>query len=118
EYGKIQLIGELAEAAPTITNLLDTLQKERGSSGGFLNTEAIVRATGEDGAARRQTFVNALRGQRPETDKAIAAWQQRMTELLPRHAGSKFARDIESARAKIADLTAVRSRIDSFSITQ
>src|SRR5262249_9008579 len=117
EYLRIQQIADIAEAVPTITLLLDSLQKERGSSGGLLNNDLIVRA-GEADAARAQTFVDILRTQRPETDKAIAAWQQRMAELLPRHAGSKFARDIESARAKLVDLPSIRSRIDAKTIKQ
>ena len=46
-------------------------------------------------------------------DKALATWQQRTAELARQHAGSKLARDIDGAKAKLANLTGMRSSMDS-----
>jgi methyl-accepting chemotaxis protein len=115
EYSKIEQIADLAEATPTITNFIHELQKERGSSGGLLNNDLLMKA-GEADAARGQTFVTALRDQRPVVDKARAEWEQRMGEFQRQHAGSKFARDIEAARSKLAELPAMRAKIDALSV--
>jgi len=68
EYTKADEIAEIAIAVPTITALVHELQKERGSSMGFVHNKGA------------QTFTDALRNQRPIVDKAIATWQQRMSE--------------------------------------
>jgi methyl-accepting chemotaxis protein len=100
DYSSMKQIAELADAAPSITGLADELQKERGSSLGFINSKG-------------QSFADALRGQRPLVDKALATWQQRAGELARLHPGSKLARDIEAAKSKLANLAGTRSTIDS-----
>src|SRR5712692_485253 len=100
-YSSSSQIAELAEAAPTITNLIHELQKERGAAVGFVNS-------------RGQSFADALRSQRPLVDQAVATWQQRIATLAKLHVGSKFARDVEAAKSKLADLAGTRSSIDSF----
>src|SRR6266481_7318144 len=84
DYASAAQIAELADATPSITSLVHELQKERGSSVGFIN-------------AKGQSFADALRGQRPVVDKALKAWQQRAAELARLHPGSKLARDIDGA---------------------
>jgi hypothetical protein len=101
ESTKIGEIAEIAAAVPTITGLVHELQKERGSSMGFLNGKGA------------QSFADALRNQRPVVDKAMATWQQRMGEFSQRYAGSKVARDIDAAKAKLGVLAATRSSVDS-----
>jgi methyl-accepting chemotaxis protein len=101
DYSKAEQIAVLAEAMPAITALIHELQKERASSVGFVNS-------------RGQSFADAVRSDRPASDRALAAWQERIVALARVHAGSKFARDVESAKAKLADLSAMRSSIDSF----
>jgi methyl-accepting chemotaxis protein len=101
EYTKIDEIAEIAATVPTTTALVHELQKERGSSMGFLNGKGA------------QSFADALRNQRPVVDKAAAAWQQRMAEFAQRYAGSKVARDIDGAKTKLAGLAALRAKVDS-----
>src|SRR5215510_6160780 len=69
-YTKANDVLLVAEEAQTITNLIHELQKERGSSAGFIN-----------GKGQIQSFTDALRSQRPVVDKALATWQQRITEI-------------------------------------
>jgi methyl-accepting chemotaxis protein len=101
EYTKTEEIAEIAAAVPTITALVHELQKERGGSMGSLNSKGA------------QSFRDALSSQRPVVDKAIAAWQQRMSEFVQRYAGSKVARDIEGAKAKLNGLSGIRGGVDS-----
>ena len=105
DYSSAAEIVEVADAAPTITGLVHELQKERGSSIGFVN-------------AKGQSFGDALRAQRLIVDKAQATWQQRMAELAQRYPGSKLARDIDGAKAKLASLASLRAGIDSLSAKQ
>src|SRR4051812_28570801 len=53
----------VAEEAQTITNLIHEVQKERGSSAGYINGQGKV-----------QSFTDALRTQRPVVDKALGIW--------------------------------------------
>jgi HAMP domain-containing protein len=100
DYSGMEQVAEIADATPSITGLIHELQKERGSSIGFVNSKG-------------QSFADVLRGQRQVVDKALATWQQRTAELARQHAGSKLARDIDGAKAKLANLTGMRSSMDS-----
>lgn len=55
----------LIEVAPLISGLIHELQKERGSSVGFVSSKG-------------QALAEALRDQRPATDKALTSFRQRM----------------------------------------
>src|SRR5262249_53438661 len=80
EYTKADQIAEIAATVPTITALVHELQKERGSSMGYVHSKG-----------KQATFVHALRNQRPVVDKKVADWQQRTAEFAQRYAGSKIA---------------------------
>jgi methyl-accepting chemotaxis protein len=103
DLSSMEQVAEIADATPSITGLVHELQKERGSSIGFINSKG-------------QSFADVLRGQRPLVDKALATWQQRTAELARLHAGSKLARDIDGARAKLANLAGMRSSMDSLAV--
>src|SRR4051794_4355425 len=105
DYSSAAQIAELADATPSITALVHELQKERGSSMGFFT-------------AKGQAFGDALRAQRPAVDKALTAWQSRMTELAQRYPGSKLARDIDAAKTKLGSLASMRANIDSLGAKQ
>jgi methyl-accepting chemotaxis protein len=104
ESTKIAEIADIAAAVPSITSLVHELQRERGSSMGFVTGKGA------------QSFADALRSQRPVVDKAMSMWQQRMGEFVQRYAGSKVARDIEGAKSKLASLANTRSGVDSLSL--
>jgi methyl-accepting chemotaxis protein len=103
DLSSMEQVAEIADATPSITGLVHELQKERGSSIGFINSKG-------------QSFADVLRGQRPLVDKALATWQQRTAELARLHAGSKLARDIDGAGAKLANLAGMRSSMDSLAV--
>jgi methyl-accepting chemotaxis protein len=100
-YSKAKEVAVVSEEALTITNLIHELQKERGSSAGFLNSKG-----------QAQSFTAALQSQRPVVDKMLAAWQQRLTEVAAMHVGSKFSRDVDAAKAKLVNLASTRGNID------
>jgi methyl-accepting chemotaxis protein len=102
EYNKIDEIADIAATVPTITALVHEIQKERGSSMGYVHSKG-----------KQATFVDALRNQRPIVDKKATEWQQRTAEFVQRYAGSKIARDIDGARTKLAGLSALRTKVDS-----
>jgi len=103
-YSKIESIATVAQAAPTISAAVHELQRERGMSAGFINSKG-------------KQFADALRGQRPLTDAALAKWQKQGAEFAGANAGTKFARDIEGAQAQLADLSKTRAAADQFSLT-
>src|SRR5712671_4575946 len=105
-YSKAKEVAVVSEEALTITNFIHELQRERGSSAGFLNSKG-----------KAQSFIDALRNQRPIVDKMFATWQQRLTEVAALHAGTKFARDVDAAKAKLASLATTRANIDRVAMT-
>jgi methyl-accepting chemotaxis protein len=104
EFASAESIAVVAEAAPMIASLVHELQKERGASAGFINSKG-------------QSFADTLRDQRPATDKMLATSRQRMADLIKSNAGTKFARDLESAMSKLERLQATRGSVDGFAIT-
>jgi methyl-accepting chemotaxis protein len=102
-WTRTEEIAAIAEEAPSLTNLIHELQKERGATAGFINSKG-------------QSFGDALRNQRPMVDKTIATWHQRMDNFSRQHADSKLARDLNAAGAKLAGLAATRASIDALSI--
>ncbi|HZP74920.1 MAG TPA: methyl-accepting chemotaxis protein [Pseudolabrys sp.] len=92
-----------ADAAPLIAGFVHELQKERGVSGGFINSKGAAMA-------------DALRSQRGETDKAAANWP-RVIEKAQAVGGSQFAEQIAAITPKIAELRDMRAKIDALSAT-
>jgi methyl-accepting chemotaxis protein len=93
-------IAVVAEAAPMISALAHELQKERAASVGYIDS-------------REKSWSDAIRQQRPLTDKALAAWNQRVTEYSTSYAGTKFARNLDTAKTRLAELPKLRSDIDA-----
>jgi methyl-accepting chemotaxis protein len=93
-------IGVVAKAAPMIAELVHELQKERGVSVGYIDS-------------REQALADAMRAQRPMTDKALAVWNERLAEYERAYAGTKFARNLETAKKRLTALGEMRSEIDS-----
>jgi methyl-accepting chemotaxis protein len=96
-------IAVVADAAPMISNLVHELQRERGASAGFINSNG-------------KSFADTLRNQRPSTDKILATSRQQMGELAKANAGTKFARDLDEAQSTLGGLQATRSGVDAFTI--
>src|SRR5215470_5260303 len=96
EFASAESIAVVAEAAPMIASLVHELQKERGASAGFINSKG-------------QSFADTLRDQRPATDNVLGVSLRRMDELGKSNAGTRFARDLDAARAALGGLQATRT---------
>jgi methyl-accepting chemotaxis protein len=95
----MEAIGVVAEAAPMIAGVVHELQSERGASVGYIDS-------------REQSLADAMRNQRPQTDKVLTAWDQRVGEYAKSYPGTKFARNLETAQKRLAELGKIRTAID------
>jgi methyl-accepting chemotaxis protein len=94
----------LIEVAPLISGLIHELQKERGSSVGFVSSKG-------------QALAEALRDQRPATDKALASFRQRMAGFDHSMLGPSFGRSLDDAQAALGMLATTRSAVDSLALS-
>jgi methyl-accepting chemotaxis protein len=103
-YFSADQIAAVARTAPEISGLVHELQKERGATVGFVDSKGA-------------TFADTLRNQRPETDKALAAWRRQMDALDAVALSAKFKSDLTNARTMLDGLQSTRSAADSFAAT-
>ena len=54
--------------------------------------------------SKGKSFADAMRNQRPLTDKALEAWNQRVAEYSKSDAGTKFASNLDTAKSRLAEL--------------
>lgn len=99
----VDAIAAVAEVAPTIAALVHELQKERGATAGFINSKG-------------KSFAEVVRNQRPLTDKALEAWNQRLSEYSKSGAGTKLARNLEGANSSLSELGRMRTSADAFAV--
>jgi hypothetical protein len=97
-------VSSVIEVAPLISGLIHELQKERGGSVGFISSKG-------------QTMAQAVRDQRPLTDKALASFRARMAGFDRTMLGPKFARSLDDAQAALEKLASTRAAVDAFSLT-
>src|SRR5690348_13632988 len=102
-YSKTKEIALISDEAGRVTDLIHEIQKERGPAVGFI-------------ISKGQTLGDAMRGQRPLVDKAVAEWDEHVLGLAKEHPGSKFARDVGAAKDKINGLGALRGSVDRLAI--
>ncbi len=95
-------IGVVAKAAPIIAEAVHELQRERGYSVGYIDS-------------REQSLATAMSGQRPKTDKALEAWNERLAEYSKLYAGTKFAKNLDVAKSRLTELGKMRTEIDASS---
>jgi methyl-accepting chemotaxis protein len=94
----------LIEVAPLISGLIHELQKERGTSVAFVSSKG-------------QALADAMRAQRPATDKALASWGQRMAGFDRSMLGGNLARGFDDAHAALATLATTRGAIDTLALS-
>jgi methyl-accepting chemotaxis protein len=102
-FSTMQGVAVVVEAAPMISSLVSELQKERGASTGFVGSKG-------------KSFADAMRSQRSLTDKALSNWKQRLSDYTQSAAGTKFARNLETANSRLAEIGSTRTSIDALSI--
>ena len=56
-----------------------------------------------------------MSGQRPKTDKALEAWNERLAEYSKLYAGTKFAKNLDVAKSRLTELGKMRTEIDASS---
>jgi methyl-accepting chemotaxis protein len=103
-YSTADKIATIAHTAPEISGLIHELQKERGSTAGYVNSKGA-------------SFAEALRNQRPATDKAATVWRQKMDELDTSTLGVKFKGDLDHVRSALDALKNTRGGADRFDMS-
>jgi methyl-accepting chemotaxis protein len=103
QSGEMTSIERLSDLAVKVGALVHEIQKERGMSAGFL---------GSKGAK----FASELPAQRSETDKRVVELNTFLKEFDSGRYGSEFKTSLDGALGKLADLSAKRSAVSSFSI--
>lgn len=99
-FSTMQHVAIVVEAAPMISKLIADLQAERGPTGGFV--EAKGKASADN-----------MRNARPATDKSLANWKEHVAEYSKAAAGTKFAKNLEAANARLNDLASMRASADA-----
>jgi methyl-accepting chemotaxis protein len=92
-------IGIVAQAAPMIAAVVHELQKERGATVGYIDS-------------REESLATLMRNQRPMTDKVLATWNQRVAEYEQSYPNTKFAKNLDIAKKRLAELPNMRKAID------
>ncbi|MBI4969253.1 MAG: nitrate- and nitrite sensing domain-containing protein [Rhodospirillales bacterium] len=92
-----------ARLAPVISVLVHELQKERGTSAGFLG-------------AKGQKFGDRLVEQRKLTDQTNAAYTQALADLDARKLGTAFSARLDTAGQMLGQLTERRAKISDLSL--
>jgi methyl-accepting chemotaxis protein len=95
---------DLTELDIQIGGLIHETQKERGLTGGFMNSKG-------------QKFAAELRAQRAETDKRVAALKEHLTTFNAAKFGSRFKEDLELGLSKLAGLNQQREAINASSVS-
>lgn len=107
EYNRsneVQFALQILDVAPVISNLVHELQKERGTSAGFIGSKG-------------QTFVDAIRGRRADTNAKLAEFRENAPAPTGRLAVSVFAQPYEMALKKLSKLDEMRAKVDRLELT-
>ncbi len=102
---EMRRVEQVAEIAPTISDLVHELQKERGASAGFV---------GQDGQG---VFQGRLSNQSPDTDRALVSFNVTLDNFDVDAYGSQFSSRVADARRRLGQLDAMRSRVSNLSAT-
>ena len=97
-------IQELANLAPVISALVHELQKERGQSAVFINSEG-------------KAFADTLPGQRRITDKRRAELESALGSFDAAFFGASFVNKVKAAENTLAELDGKRLQVTSLAIT-
>ncbi|HAY96493.1 nitrate- and nitrite sensing domain-containing protein, partial [Shewanella sp.] len=97
----LTLVVQLSELAFTNSNLVHELQKERGMSAGFIGSAG-------------KAFAGKIPSQRQLTDTQLGLYQRFITE---NHLPEIFAPKLRELNAQLGRLNAIRSQVDSLSIS-
>ncbi|MES1940023.1 methyl-accepting chemotaxis sensory transducer [Salinisphaera sp. T5B8] len=102
--GDMDRLQSLTAVAQQAGNLVHQLQLERGMTAGFLGSQG-------------QTFGDKLREQRPATDSAADLFIDQLATLDDSALGSDLRAQIDTARQRLDETSAMRNRVDALSIS-
>jgi methyl-accepting chemotaxis protein len=91
------------ETAPSVSNLIHEVQRERGASATFVNSKG-------------QALGDVMRNQRSATDKAAEAWKRQIATVDREALGNTFVKIFTEAEAALNSLASTRGNIDRLSI--
>ena len=95
-------VAEVVALAPVISGLVHELQKERGTSAGFIGSKG-------------EKFADTIGPRRADTDRALKAFHAAIPFATGRLDFEEFKTPYTKAKAELAKLEAVRSDVDNFS---
>ena len=98
-------VDRLASFSPALTNLVHELQKERGTSAGFIGSKAD------------RQFASKLARQRTLSDDHLSRFHQAISRFDQNAYGAKFSALLSSARKAVADLKTTRSQVDNLTLS-
>ena len=104
-YSEAASLSQLSHYAPSISNLVHELQKERGRSAGFI---------GSEGSGNSQRNMN---NQRKDTDTKLANFQATTRDFDSTAFGSDFSNLIVKAQSSLSSLNKTRKTIDGNGMT-
>jgi len=100
---KASSIVEVIEVAPSISLLVHELQKERGTSAGFIGSKG-------------KKFAGTIGKRRSDTDKALKSFKTTLASVAGQIKSKGFQADLTKAQSALSELNAKRKSIDKFSI--
>jgi methyl-accepting chemotaxis protein len=97
-------IENVVDLAPTLSNLVHELQKERGMSAGFVGSQGV-------------TFAQEISGQRSLTDEQVSTFERTFADLDARLDIDAINTPLAGARQALAQLQQQRRSVDDLTIT-
>lgn len=102
---EMRRLEQVALFAPHIANVVHELQRERGTSAGFIS---------QGGSG---TFAARLSRQRPETDSAIAEFEEAYESFESEHHGEQFAEMLHGIHEELTEHDSIRSGVSALNVT-
>ena len=99
-----RFIVEVAEISPILSGLVHELQKERGTSAGFIGSKG-------------NAFADTIGARRSDTDTALALFNATIDEPTGRLTIPAFAEPFQKAKTALQDLQTKRGQVDRFDLT-
>ncbi|WP_171021981.1 nitrate- and nitrite sensing domain-containing protein [Cohaesibacter sp. CAU 1516] len=96
-----EAVVQVARIAPSISGLVHELQKERGTSAGYIGSKG-------------EKFADTIGARRKDTDRALRAFYDVIPAATGKLAFDGFKTPYEAARAELEKLAAVRGDVDGF----
>lgn len=101
--GEMSDVLELAEVAPYVSGLVHELQKERGTSAGYIGSKGL------------DVTSDRLKGQHKLTNTALAAFGNTLDGFDTAPFGANLTDRVTKARGNVSKLKAERTKVQSFS---